>query len=84
MNNLEMNSAVNPFENVDNDELARRINDIDHALQNYSGDSDDANLKRGEARRALYKELERRMGGDTAAAAELIERNQLEDYEQAA
>lgn len=83
MNNSEMNPTTNPFENVDNDELARRICDIDHALQSYSGDSDDANLRRGEARQTLYEELERRMGGNTAAVTNLVEKMQSEDLEAA-
>ncbi|MDO8507975.1 MAG: hypothetical protein Q7S53_05435 [bacterium] len=66
-------STENSFEGADNDELARRISDIDNALQVYS-DGEESNLKRGEMRRDLFEELERRMNGDTAAAADLVER----------
>ncbi len=87
MNTEMQNSgmAENVFEGVDNDELARRICDIDKALQNYS-EGEESNLKRGEIRESLFAELEKRMGGDTAAATGLVEKMQseTEDLEQAA
>jgi|GEM_PF-2927710 len=73
----------NIFEGVDNDELARRIADIDSALQEYS-DGDESNLKRGEMRATLFDELTKRMDGDDAAVADIIEKNRDEDLEQAA